>query len=126
MNIKYIHHIRPHSTFPYVHPLPEKTCFIPYPFSFFFKDYIDNPKEFHLGISDRCILCFTQITAPLLYHHASLLFSSLQNYVIWYSYVNGMFGCVSFSNSCFPLSSPVVIISVIYQVQLQKLISFSL
>jgi hypothetical protein len=78
VNVKHIHHVHPHSFFMsapcHLYPPQEKIYFTFLSF-FFFKVYIDSPREFHLGTLGLYGLRFNQ-TSPFHYflflcHHAA-------------------------------------------------------
>jgi hypothetical protein len=92
MNTIYIHHIHPHSSFPYALPLhryppPEKTCFtlLPFFFIFFFKHIVQG--DFALAFQTCIYHALTRLTPHyllFLYHHAPLLFNSLLCITLYY------------------------------------------
>jgi hypothetical protein len=116
MNTKYICHSHPHSLFPYAHPslctLPlEKTCFTPYPsffFFFFLKCMLWLVQGSFALVFQGCIHhALIKLTLPPLlthyqYHHALLIFNSLQYSTLLYLYIDGLFQSSSFFNIFFP------------------------
>jgi hypothetical protein len=96
MDTKYIHHIHPYSPFPCVHPPPTgphlwKRPIFPLSLHFL-KVYIDNPRGFAL-VFQACIYHALIKLTPLLcyllflYHHAPIIFSSLQYSALYYIHI---------------------------------------
>jgi hypothetical protein len=117
MNTKYVHHIHPHSPFPYAPPTsthPQKRSILPSSPPFL-KKYIMIVEGGYTLVLQACVYYALIKLTPLLhhllflYHHAPLIFSSLQYGMLYYIHIQmGCFDIFYSLTFSFLLPPPVI------------------